>query len=140
MGERTNVKVITEPDGRGVFFYSHDGGPEATPIAVQRALARHVRWDDPSYLARIIFDTLSDGCQGSEYGFGISAEMHNNEWPIIVVGQGRVRMCRIRGCAGIGAVERDWSFEDFCALSIAMLISHWRIVYELDDELDPTLL
>jgi len=80
MGDRANV-YVKNTDTQGVFLYSHWGGTEL-PATVQKALKRKARWDDEQYLARIIFDTMTDGRAG-DTGFGISAVIGDNSYPII---------------------------------------------------------
>lgn len=81
MGDRGNIAVQT--GDKRVYLYGHWSGQEM-PEILRKALARKARWDDPSYLARIIFCELV-GDDKSETGFGISATIDDNEHPIIVV-------------------------------------------------------
>lgn len=83
MGDRANV-FIHDGDEPGVWLYTHWGG-ESLSSKVKRALARRVRWDDAPYLARIIFDSMTQDSTGDETGNGISAMMCDNEHPIIDV-------------------------------------------------------
>lgn len=82
MGDRGNIAV--QDGGKRVYFYSHWSGSEL-PAIVQKALRRQQRWDDAPYLARIIFNTMTEGCSNSETGFGISTDVCDNEHPIVVV-------------------------------------------------------
>lgn len=86
MGDRGNIVVRQSADtNKGdVWFYTHWSGGEIVQT-VTKALARKLRWEDPSYLARIVFDTLTKGDQGAETGFGISTQMQDNEHDILVV-------------------------------------------------------
>jgi len=75
MGDRANVAVrgwsAEEPP---VYLYTHWGGFEL-PEVVRRALDSpegHGRWDDPSYLARIVFEHMVRDAFSLETGFGIS--------------------------------------------------------------------
>jgi len=80
MGDRANV-LVKSSDGN-VYLYTHWGGSEL-PQVVRRALAKKWRWDDASYLARIIFcEMLGLSNFDKETGFGIS--------PIIGDGENRV--------------------------------------------------
>lgn len=81
MGDRGNIAIQT--DGKRVYLYGHHSGSEM-PEIVRRALARQQRWDDPPYLARIIFCELVGDDKGAT-GYGISATIDDNEHPIIVV-------------------------------------------------------
>lgn len=82
MGDRGNIAI--EEDGKRIYFYSHWSGSEL-PEIVRRAIARKWRWDDPPYLARIIFCELVKGNEGEETGYGISLGICDNSHPIIVV-------------------------------------------------------
>ncbi len=84
MGDRGNI-VIRQGDtpANDVWFYTHWRGSEIGEV-VKEALARKQRWDDASYLARIVFDTLNSD-HGEETGFGISTQIGDNEHTIIVV-------------------------------------------------------
>lgn len=85
MGDRGNI-VVRQTSGTNrddVWFYTHWSGSYMKEI-IGKALALKQRWDDPSYLARIIFDKLTDGDKGTT-GFGISTSIGDNEHPILVV-------------------------------------------------------
>lgn len=86
MGDRGNIVVRQEKDtNRGdVWFYTHWSGNQIAH-AVHRALAKRERWNDDSYLARIIFCQLIDSDTEGTTGFGISTRMQDNEHPILVV-------------------------------------------------------
>lgn len=84
MGDRGNIVVRQGKTNRDdVWFYTHWYGSNIDEV-VNTALAKHERWDDPSYLARIIFDTLTAGHKGTT-GFGISTSISDNEHPLVVV-------------------------------------------------------
>lgn len=85
MGDRGNI-VARQAKGTNrndVWFYTHWSGSEREET-VREALSLNERWDDPSYLARIIFDKLTGG-DASTTGFGISTTLQDNEHPICVV-------------------------------------------------------
>lgn len=83
MGDRANVQVKSASTG-SVFLYTHWGGTELSQT-VRRALARQQRWNDAQYLARIIFDTMTEGDHGAETGFGISAKLIDGDAKVLVV-------------------------------------------------------
>ena len=65
MGDRGNIIVD------GVYLYSHWTGSQL-PSILQEALKKQWRWDDGSYLTRIIFcEMVKDDIDG-ETGYGIS--------------------------------------------------------------------
>lgn len=78
MGARTNVCLNFPPEWKDdekpdpIYFYSHWAG-ESMPFIVARALDRgRDRWDDPQYLARIIFDEMIRGLEHENAGAGIA--------------------------------------------------------------------
>lgn len=87
MGDRGNIVVRQAPKTNrdDVWFYGHWSGYQLEET-VRTALARNARWDDPSYLARIIFNDFQGDNRG-ETGFGISTTIGDNSYPIIVVDQ-----------------------------------------------------
>ena len=57
MGDRRDVKMTLQTDDPPIYFYTHFGGkdlPETVRSILDKPEVRH-RWDDPPYLARIIF-------------------------------------------------------------------------------------
>lgn len=117
MGDRANVCIVQHPRGNKpdglVYLYTHWGGYEL-PQTVANALIRGKgRWDDESYLARIIFSEMIKDDVLDETGFGISTYQVDNEHPIIVVD------CESKtvGFAEPGnepTVEVSYSFDEFC--------------------------
>lgn len=87
MGDRGNI--IIEKDGQDfkhqVVFYTHFSGSEL-PLIVRNALIRgRSRWDDSSYLARVIFSELvKDDIDGLS-GYGISTEIGDGGDQIVSV-------------------------------------------------------
>lgn len=88
MGDRANIGVIVggaKSEGP-IFLYSHWGGSEiknTLALALDSAPGRG-RWNDSSYLARIILDTMTRGAD-PETGFGISRTLEDNEYPVLIV-------------------------------------------------------
>lgn len=86
MGDRGNIHVQTH-GGRegGVWFYTHWSGSDLPQIVANGLDRGRSRWDDPPYLARILFDQLTDGQQGNEIGYGIDTEPGDNQHPFVLV-------------------------------------------------------
>lgn len=84
MGDRANVFVKDFQGNTGVYLYSHWGGSDL-PVIVQRALARHERWDDNPYLARIIFCEMVKGDPSGTTGYGISSTVGDGHNRILVI-------------------------------------------------------
>ena len=84
MGNRANIEFREEAGGK-LFFYTHWMGLEHMKEAVYRALNKHARWCDESYLARMIFcELIKDDIEGTT-GFGISTYEFEDGSPFIVV-------------------------------------------------------
>jgi len=87
MGNRANVYIINQLPDKGVYLYSHWGGDsliETVRDALASGPGRH-RWNDYSYLTRIIFCKMVGDNIDGELNYGISAVLCDNEHPIIVL-------------------------------------------------------
>lgn len=107
MGDRANVRVNGSVDGDYVHLYTHWGASEL-PRDLRDALARRVRWDDPQYLARIIFCQMIGDDTRSETGFGISHEVGDGAECTLVVET-------LLGTVSFG--KKTWSMEKFASLT-----------------------
>lgn len=67
MGARAQVHIKET----GVYLYTH-WGSRLLKNKVAKALNKRWRWNDISYLTRIIFEEMVENEQGTETGFGIS--------------------------------------------------------------------
>jgi hypothetical protein len=141
MGDRANIFVADDDyDGGpplGVYLYAHWGG-EALPLLLQGVLSRGLRWDDPSYLARLIFCEMVRGDERGEDGYGISASLGDNEHSITVVdcGKQRVSFCSENVFVAEGiepAAIVSWTFDEYVALPEDVVLDSFRI----DDDGDP---
>lgn len=113
MGDRGNIVIRYDlGDGKksDVYFYTHWSGTEIGQV-VQKALAKRERWDDDSYLARIIFDGLVGKDTGTT-GFGISPTITDNEHDLLVVDTGGKRVLRTLE-ASPDVAEKEWTFDEF---------------------------
>lgn len=82
MGDRSNI-VIKQHDGSRVWLYGHWMGADSINV-VRDTLAKRERWSDAPYLARMLFNRMTQGDTGST-GYGISTYMCDNEYPVIVL-------------------------------------------------------
>lgn len=118
MGDRANCVVLQDNwggDAQPVYLYTHWNGTDLLRN-VQTAMQKRWRWDDPAYLTRIIFDTMTDGEHGGETGYGIATSAPDNEHLLIVVDSKRQE---IKTVAQLDVdAEKTWSFEDFCKATI----------------------
>lgn len=106
MGDRRNVRLNYGYDKSSVYLYTHWGGSEL-PIDVAEALRLGKdRWDDPPYLARIIFSHLVGEDWDTNVGYGIDIKpVSDAALPMVIVDLWR-QVVRIG--------EEEWSFEDYC--------------------------
>lgn len=76
MGARAQCGVQMH-NGEYVYLYTH-WGQYTLEDAVKEALKKgEDRWDDPEYLARIVFQQMLDGDTGTT-GYGIGNEVHGD--------------------------------------------------------------
>jgi hypothetical protein len=134
MGDGANVFVVddlsTKKQLQGVFLYSHWGGPDL-PEIVRRALAKKQRWEDSSYLTRIIFCEMVRGDEKGTGGYGISAIIGDNEHLIIAVQctNQRIAFCRENTLISKGlekSAVASWTFEEYVNLSKGELKKAWN--------------
>lgn len=97
MGDRGNVKFTSPYNSAPIYFYTHWMGTELPAIVAQALHRGKGRWNDDSYLARIIFSEMIVGEVLEDTGYGISTRIVDNEHGIIHVqagghnaGEGRV--------------------------------------------------
>jgi len=83
MGDRGNI-VFRRKGTPDLYFYAHWSGTNL-PVIVKTALARRKRWDDPPYLARIVFDTLRGNALHEETGYGIDTQEGDNSHSHVVL-------------------------------------------------------
>jgi hypothetical protein len=84
MGDRGNIGIRSNEGKDTVWFYTHWRGSEIADVA-RKALAKRWRWNCPDYLARIVFDVLTDGEQGMETGCGIGVQPGDNSYAFLVI-------------------------------------------------------
>ena len=75
MGDRAQVRLYDDKTEGSVYLYTHWNGSDLRET-VKAALSRRQRWDDVEYLARIVFEEMIQGNEGSESGFGIGYSEH----------------------------------------------------------------
>lgn len=96
MGDRGNIRLLYGEEKRPIYFYTHWSGSDLDSI-VRNALAREERWDDPSYLGRIIFCELVKGQEDGTTGFGIDVEIGDGGDQIVTVDMERQTVRGLRG-------------------------------------------
>ena len=103
MGDRKNVFVDTDLNGKGVYLYTHWGGRKL-PEIVQTALKKKWRWSDPHYLSRIIFCEMVKDDLMNETGFGISSELTDYNKDTIKV---------LTDIQEVHIGKKEWTFEEY---------------------------
>jgi hypothetical protein len=96
----------------GVYLYQHYDGYDLLN-SVKRAMEKRWRWDDPEYLARIIFDEMTKDCHGEECGYGIGSDKHSDIEYLITVDCENQTVTQLK-CRG--GDETQYSFEEFVDL------------------------
>jgi hypothetical protein len=87
MGDRGSIKMIehSNDEERAIYFYTHWTGYKL-PEIIQSALRRgHDRWEQSSYLNRIIFSEMIKNCVLDTTGYGISLDLIETEYELIEV-------------------------------------------------------
>jgi hypothetical protein len=124
MGDRANI-IVKDGSKNPIFLYTHWAGSEL-PATLQEGLKRgRPRWDDDSYLTRILFcEMIQDDVLG-ETGYGISTSMPDNEHNYlivdvpaqkVIVAKYDYRADRSKPLDSEHLAE--YSFEDYCALNL----------------------
>lgn len=73
MGCRGQVRIQDE----NVYLYTH-WGADQLETDVRKALQKRWRWNDPEYLARIVFEEMIGTQRGTETGYGIGHTRHGD--------------------------------------------------------------
>lgn len=117
MGDRANIKVYNslEPQSGQVFLYTHWRGSDL-PFILQTALKKNWRWDDDQYLARIIFDEMTNDCHGQELGFGISSVVWDGADRVLSVDVGEQK---------VEYKSNYWHFQEYINLNEDQLDAIW---------------
>lgn len=123
MGDRGNIAII-QNHGQ-VWFYTHWNGFNIKS-SVKNALARQKRWDDETYLTRIIWDSFcGKENHGDEFGYGIGLRIGDNKHPIVVVDIPKQKIFMIsKNDLRDGRVPEAynpteiWTFDEFSKLEL----------------------
>ena len=84
MGMRRNI-ALDYGEQRKIYLYTH-WGAESLEDVLRAALIRgRSRWDDPPYLARIIFSEMIQDEVLDTAGYGIAPYVMDDEFPTIEV-------------------------------------------------------
>jgi hypothetical protein len=80
MGDRAQVLI----KDTGIYLYTHWDGYKLENI-VKKAISKKLRWNDPEYLSRIIFDEMIGENQYGEVGYGIGTTQHGDVYNLIEI-------------------------------------------------------
>lgn len=80
MGTRSQVLI----EDIGIYLYQHWDGYDLHK-KVKKALKNKWRWDDPEYLARIIFCEMVKEHEEEETGYGIGTSEHGDIEFLVIV-------------------------------------------------------
>jgi hypothetical protein len=86
MSNSSNI-VIEEANkvfSQRIYLYGHWMGEESIQVVLD-VLARYRRWDDQSYLTRMLFSRMVREDIDGEFGFGISLSRTVTDYPDIVL-------------------------------------------------------
>lgn len=84
MGDRANIRVVEEQGGT-LYFYTHWSGTELPATLAVALDAGRGRWNDESYLSRIIFSRMVREDIDGETGYGLSTYRGDFEHEDLVV-------------------------------------------------------
>lgn len=124
--------MISDPPYGAVVLYTHWRGDQISQIA-KDVLTQRDRWNDPSYLARIMLDEMTGRIDGTT-GFGISAwpNIQDNEHELIVLDCAAQRIVRVpegffpTASAPTITEEQGMSFEEYVTEPVSMLNRNTR--------------
>ena len=110
MGDRGQILI----KDTGVYLYSHWGAIDLWGEA-WRALKRAPdRWDDPEYLARVIFSEMVRNDIDSTTGFGIGTNVHDDTWRLIEVDCSKTKIT----LNDYKEVKLTKTFDEFTKMSV----------------------
>jgi len=127
MGDRGNIRVIqtknvekngkwTTKPGASIWLYTHRTGSDVAQVA-HRALAKRWRWNDDTYLTRIVYDELAKGNYGTETSFGIGTELGDNEHVIVELDVAKQEVRFVDHLATKPKILETFTFEKFAGMT-----------------------
>lgn len=118
MGDRANIVIEADRDmfPNPVFFYTHWSGSEIKPLLSAALQRGESRWNDPAYLARVIFCQLVKSDPDGITGFGISTAIGDGGKKLLCVNMKAQRVIERDSAEDIDAAPlQSWSFAEFAA-------------------------
>ena len=83
MGDRAQVQIEQTP--HSIFLYTHWGAATVLEDTAHGLFIGSDRWGAPTYLSRIIFDSLRREARSVTTGFGISTEQFKDIVSLVTV-------------------------------------------------------
>lgn len=113
MGDRANI-VLRQRD-QHIYLYSHWGGSELPETLRQGLIRGQSRWDDETYLGRILFAEMTKGDENGTTGYGIGVYPSDNEYAYLVVNakDGTVTVHAGLPTEGVDPIK-SFSFAEYC--------------------------
>ena len=75
--------------GNKIYLYTHWGAERLEQVLREALMRGQSRWDDPPYLARIIFSEMIQDEVMDTIGYGIAPYVMDDEFPTIEVDLGK---------------------------------------------------
>jgi hypothetical protein len=88
MGMRRNI-ALDYGEERKIYLYTHWGAEHLEDVLRDALVRGRSRWDDPPYLARIIFSEMIRDELLDTTGYGIAPYVMDDEFPTIEVDFGK---------------------------------------------------
>ena len=121
---------MIQDHGERVYLYGHWMGSKSIGHAAHGL--RSDRASDGSYLARIVFCSMVSGNPDGDVGYGISASMRDNQYPVLVIDAAEHPTVWFEDREGT-RVSRVFSQQEFLDLAEA---SSWRKCDPFDPNID----
>lgn len=127
MGDRAQIMI--KQTGGEIYFYTHWLGYKIKEILKNALIRGKDRWDDESYLSRIIFSQLTKGEENSNTGFGITFNKYPNlDRPLLIVDMGLKKISEEK-------IKKEKTFEEFIGEK-SMFKKNKFIMLEINQALD----
>lgn len=114
MGDRASIELVFPREGskdeRSIWLYTHWGATEF-PQTLYGVLIQHARWDDESYLARMIASAIFNNAGiGDSTGAGLAPEYQDGVAWQVHLGNHTVTQ---PGSWGEHATGKSYTFDEF---------------------------
>ena len=135
MGDRANIVMNQDSDAadkagtktQRIYFYTHGDGSEL-PLILQKGLVKayangdkypQSRWDDESYLGRIIFSEMTKDAYSDTTGYGISTYHTDGGYHLLVVDSDKQTVHLEKAFSDDRVVTHGpWAFEQYVGLKL----------------------